>query len=107
MRKKQILEFFNDINYAYNNSGMHDSLSIMLDEMEHEIRNKAIDEFAEKIIERLKGMQMAELQGEDVCPYGDTFEECPYINSELGCQYCAREQTIKDIDEIAEQMKGE
>ena len=73
---------------------------------EQEIGNKAIEEFAERLKERLKGMQMAELQGEDVCPYGDTFEECPYIHQELGCQYCAREQTIDDIDEIAEQMKG-
>ena len=77
-----------------------------LEEHDKRVRNKAIDEFAERIIERLKGMQMAELQGEDVCPYGDTLEECPYINAELGCQYCAREQTIKDIDAIAEQMKG-
>ena len=72
---------------------------------EKDIRNKAIDEFAERLKERLKDMQMAEMQGEDVCPYGDTLEECPYINHELGCQYCAREQTIKDVDEIAEQMK--
>ena len=68
--------------------------------------SKAIDDFAERLKEILNGMQMAELQGEDVCPYDDIFKECPYINSELGCQYCAREQTIKDIDEIVEQLKG-
>jgi hypothetical protein len=56
--------------------------------------------------ERLKGMQMVELQGEDVCPCAETGEECPYINQDIGCQYCAREQTIKDIDEIAEQLKA-
>ncbi len=67
---------------------------------------KAIDEFAEALKERLKGMQMVELQGEDVCPCSETGEECPYINQDIGCQYCAREQTIKDIDEIAEQIKG-
>ena len=69
--------------------------------------NKAIEEFAERVKERLIGMQMAELQGEDVCPCAETGEDCPYIHQELGCQYCAREQTIKDIDEIAESMKGE
>ena len=67
---------------------------------------KAIDEFAEALKERLVGMQMAELQGEDVCPCAETGEDCPYMNQDIGCQYCAREQTIKDIDEIAEQLKG-
>lgn len=66
---------------------------------------KAIDKFAERLKERLKGMQMVELQGEDVCPCRETGEDCPYMNQDVGCQYCAREQTIKDIDEIAEQMK--
>lgn len=69
--------------------------------------NLKIDEFAEALKERLKGMQMVELQGEDVCPCSETGEECPYINQDIGCQYCARERTIKDIEEIAEQMKGE
>lgn len=84
-----------------------DILDIANENKEQEIRNKAIDEFAEALKERLKGMQMVELQGEDVCPCAETGEECPYINQDIGCQYCAREQTIKDIDEIAEQMKGE
>lgn len=70
-------------------------------------RIDAIDEFAELLKERLKGMQMVELQGEDVCPCKETGEDCPYMNQDVGCQYCAREQTIKDIDEIAEQMKKE
>lgn len=70
------------------------------------IRNQAIDEFVEQLKERLRGMQMAELQGEDVCPCSKTGEECPYIGQDIGCQYCAREQTIKDIDEIAKQMKA-
>ena len=73
---------------------------------EAEIRAKAVDEFAEVLKERLKGMQMVELQGEDVCPCAKTGEECPYMNQDIGCQYCAREQTIRDIDEIAEQLKG-
>lgn len=72
---------------------------------EAEIRAMVIDEFAEKLKERLTGMQMVELQGEDVCPCAETGEECPYMNQDIGCQYCAREQTIKDIDEIAEQLK--
>lgn len=77
-----------------------------IDGHDREIRNKAIDEFAELIKERIVGMQMAELQGEDVCPCRETGEECQYMNQDIGCQYCAREQTIKDIDEIAEQLKG-
>ena len=70
-------------------------------------RKNAIDEFAERLKERIAGMQMVELQGEDVCPCAETGEECPYINQDIGCQYCARELTIKEIDEIASQMKGE
>lgn len=73
---------------------------------EQEIRNKAIDEFVEALKERLKGMQMVELQGEDVCPCAETGEECPYIGQDIGCQYCAREHTIQEVDEIAEQMKA-
>lgn len=76
-------------------------------EMARNVRNNAIDEFAERIKERIVGMQIAELQGEDICPCAENGKECPYINQDIGCQYCAREQTIKDIDEIAEQMKGE
>lgn len=77
------------------------------DRFEKEIRAKAIDEFTEALKERLKGMQMVELQGEDVCPCAETGEECPYINQDIGCQYCAREHTIQEVDEIAEQLKGE
>ena len=69
-------------------------------------RNKVIDEFAERLKERIVGMQMAELQGEDVCPCAENGKECPYIDQDIGCQYCAREQTIKEIDEIAEQLKA-
>lgn len=76
-----------------------------LEHYKKEIRNKAIDEFAEQLKERILGMQMVELQGEDVCPCRETGEECPYMNQDIGCQYCAREQTIKDVDKIAEKMK--
>ena len=75
-------------------------------EMAKNIRAKAIDEFAELMKEKLKDMKFAEFQGIDVCPCAKTGEECPYINQDVGCQYCAREQTIKEIDEIAEQLKG-
>lgn len=78
----------------------------MFNEIGLEIRSNAIDEFAERLKERLKGMQMVELQGEDVCPCSETGEDCPYMNQDVGCQYCAREQTIKDIDEIVEKLKG-
>lgn len=84
-----------------------DILDIANENKEQKIRNKAIDEFAEALKERLKGMQMVELQGEDVCPCAETGEECPYINQDIGCQYCAREHTIQEVDEIAEQLKGE
>lgn len=78
----------------------------MFNEIGLEIRSNAIDEFAERLKERLKGMQMVELQGEDVCPCSETGEDCPYMNQDVGCQYCAREQTIKDIAEIVEKLKG-
>ena len=71
-----------------------------------EIRNKVIDEFAELMKERLKDIQFAEIQGIDVCPCSKTGEECPYINQDIGCQYCAREHTIQEVDKIAEQMKA-
>lgn len=77
-----------------------------LDGHDTEIRAKAIDEFAERIKERLKGLQMVELQGGDKCPCSETGEPCPYINQDISCQYCAREHTIKDIEEIAEEMIG-
>ena len=89
-------------------SGMEENLfkAIQLTERyDRELRAKAIDEFADRLKERLTGMQMAELQGEVVCPCSESGEYCPYINQDIGCQYCAREQTIKDIDEIAEQLK--
>ena len=66
----------------------------------------SVGEFAELMKEKLKDMKFAEFQGIDVCPCAKTGEECPYINQDVGCQYCAREQTIKEIDEIAEQLKG-
>ena len=92
---EEIKSYFNDNRKAGYKHGYSDGYA------------KAIDEFAERLKEMLKGMQMVELQGEDVCPCSESGEECPYINQDIGCQYCAREHTIKDIDEIAEQMKGE
>ena len=76
------------------------------DRFEKEIRAKAINEFAERLEERIVGMQMVELQGEDVCPCSESGEECPYINQDVSCQYCAREHTIKEINKIAEEMRG-
>lgn len=49
MSKAEILDYFDDINHAYNDCGKKDSLSYMLDELDTEIRAKAIDEFAEEI----------------------------------------------------------
>ena len=79
MSKAEILEHFNDINYAYNNSSKHDTLENMLDEMEEEIRNKAIDEF----VKRIKKYQFHSTE---------RFENCV---------------AIANIDWLAEQMKGE
>lgn len=76
------------------------------DRYEKEIRNKVIDEFAELMKERLKDIQFAEIQGIDVCPCSKTGEECPYINQDIGCQYCAREHTIQEVDKITEQLKA-
>ena len=89
----------------YGTKALIRDLKTVVDEIQ-EIRAKTIDEFAEQLKERLKGMQMVELQGEDVCPCRETGEDCPYMNQDIGCQYCAREQTIKDVYKIAEEMKG-
>ena len=83
MSKAEILEYFNDINVAYNNCGMHDSLSNMLAEFEQEIRAKAIDEFAE----RLKPIIDEKIKG--------------WTNSDDLRRWCER-----SIDEIAEEMRG-
>lgn len=40
MSKEKILETFKDINYAYNNASMYDTLKYMLDELEEEYRQK-------------------------------------------------------------------
>ena len=84
MSKAEILEYFNDINVAYNNSGKHDSLKNMLDELEKEIRNKAIDDFAKEI----------------VVEYDN--DGCPNVTDYLDYRL-----TIRELFEIAEQMKGE
>lgn len=92
MSKVEILEYFNDINYAYNNSSKKDTLSNMLDEMEQEIRNKTIDEFAEKI---------KEVGVENFYHCNDYYaEDC---NKDCdACKYGFK----TEIDEIAKQMKG-
>lgn len=67
-----------------------------------EERNKAINEFVERLKVILKDMQILSLQGEDDCPH----DVCPYDNQSITCEYCIREQTIKDIERIAEEMRG-
>lgn len=47
--KSEILNFLKDINFMYNDCSMYDSVKRMLDELEADIRAKAIDEFAEKL----------------------------------------------------------
>ena len=105
--KKNVLPI---TNITINEEDMQKIVDEKIKEIEldiQKIRAKALDEFAEALKERLKGMQMVEFQGEDVCPCAETGEECTYINQDIGCQYCAREHTIQEVDEIAEQLKGE
>ena len=78
---------------------------IWLQEHDRREREKTIDEFAKKLKERLIAMQQAELQGEDLCHCSESGEDCRYMYQDVTCQYCAREQAIKDVDEIAEQLK--
>ncbi len=85
MNKAEILDYFKGINFAYNNCGMHDVLSNMLDEMEQEIRNKAIDEFAHELKETLN-------------------RDIP-LNYESTRPYFTLENARILVDEIAEQMK--
>jgi hypothetical protein len=49
MTKQEILDEFSDINFAYNNSSKHETLSWMLDELlkEQEVRELTIDEWRE------------------------------------------------------------
>ena len=49
MAKNDLLNFLKDINFMYNDCGMYDSVSKMLEDFEAEIRAKAIDEFAERV----------------------------------------------------------
>lgn len=44
MSKEKILETFKDINYAYNNASMYDTLKYMLDELEEEYKQKTLSE---------------------------------------------------------------
>lgn len=69
---------------------------------DEKVRNKAINEFAERLKAILKDMQILSLQGEDDCPH----DVCPHGNQSITCEYCIREQTIKDIERIAEGMRG-
>ena len=49
MAKTDLLNFLKDINYVYNDCGMYDSVSKMLEDFEAEIRAKAIDEFFDEL----------------------------------------------------------
>lgn len=43
-KKEQILHCFRDINYAYNNPSMYETLERMLDEMEEDIVNQCCED---------------------------------------------------------------
>lgn len=90
MSKAEILEYFNDINYAYNNSGKHDSLSNMLDEFKQKTRNKAIDEFAEKLKDSL----------------AHNYRHFLNVDTD-GFEWITTDAVDTHIQEIAKKMKGE
>lgn len=66
--------------------------------------NRGMKEFAEKLKEKIKRLQDAELSGQDMCPSKEDVGGCPYMNSDIGCQYCAREVALKDIDELLKEV---
>lgn len=45
---EQILNYFKDINFMYNDCSVHDTLSQMLKDFEAEVRSKTVDEFVAK-----------------------------------------------------------
>lgn len=61
-------------------------------------------EFAEKVKSQIMIMQAAELRGEDMCPCKETGMECKYIGSNVSCQYCTRETTLKQIDKLLKEL---
>ena len=81
----EILEYFKDINFMYNDCSVYDTLSQMLVEFQAEIREKVIDEFAYKLKERCY-------------EEAESFRDIRFL-------------TVEAIDiftfEIAEQLKGE
>lgn len=50
MVKSNLLNFLKDINFMYNDCGMHDSVSKMLEDFEAEIREKAYDRFLTEML---------------------------------------------------------
>ena len=84
MAKTDLLNFLKDINFMYNDCGMHDCVSKMLDDFEEEIRAKVIDEFAKEI--------EAEYDN-DACP-----NVTDYLDYKI---------SLRDLFKIAEQLKEE
>lgn len=79
----EILEYFKDINFFYNDCSRYVSLSNMLAEFEEKIRAKAIDEFAERINKMAYDMEYNGLAGDVLISIW-----------------------ASTIDEIAEELKG-
>lgn len=92
MTKQEILEYYNDINVAYNDCGKYDSLKNMLDELEQEIRNEAITEFAERLKEN-------SIRG--AFEYKPNKKE-PWHKVRAFCRVVG----MRKIDKIAEEMRG-
>ena len=87
MAKTDLLNFLKDINYVYNDCGMYDSVSKMLDDFESEIRAMAIDEFARKLLINFNDWQMSVAE----------------VGNEK--KYETIGQAIIGIEEIAERLK--
>lgn len=94
MTKAEILEYFEDINFAYNDCSRYDSLSNMLDELEQEHYKDC-----EEAIKMLKEMQKARIYYEvrNTCDeYGtvkvtakcDTLDEAKEVLSTHADWYC-------------------
>lgn len=83
MVKEDILLYFNDINQAYNNASMYDSLSKLLDEYANEVRADGIDDYRNALHRQVS----------------KNIEQFGFNNREM------TNFDLEEIDTIAEQIK--
>lgn len=86
MTKEEILDYFKDINGAYNNCNMHDDLSRMLDELLKEQQQKT---------GHWKRTGRKNVYGgiEIVCSVCDDHVMVQNVGDELFCRHCGAEMT--------------